>query len=85
MNEQNQVVKYTNITGIELHDGETYWYPSVTYCCHFSKTTIHDFKFNVGDSGNLQFALSEPLYRTKEEAIVIANKIRIIFGYSLIN
>ena len=82
MNEQNQIPKFIGITGIELHDGETYWYPSVTYCCHFSKTTVHDFVFKKDDLGNLQFALNEPLYRTENEARTMVNKIRSLFGYS---
>ena len=80
MNESQQANKFFSITGFELQEGETYWYPSVTYCCHFSQTTIHHFKFKATNPGNLQFAINEPLYRTKDEAIAIANKIRSMFG-----
>lgn len=84
MNEVSKITKFISITGIDLCDGETYWYPSVTYCCHFSKTTIHKFEFKADNPGNLQFALNEPLYRTEKEARAMANKIRLLFGYSLL-
>lgn len=75
----------TSRTGIELKGDETYWYPTVPGCCHFSETKILCFKYDPSDIGHIDFALNEYIYVSKEEAESKANEIRKIFGLQLLH
>ncbi len=76
----NQSLKIISKNGIELVENKTYWYPSVRYCCHFSQTTVKNFKFHSKDMGHYQFVLEEFIFETEEEAKEKANIIRKLFG-----